>query len=139
MGIVLTKFSYRMHRFISLALLVTLAAVANAQGFGNQFVTNTQGFGNNQFGYVGYGYGGNYSPFSGFNQQYYPNILGGFGFYNQQPYSGYNGCQYWCQSNFAWGGNNQYYCCTTPQQASLGAGGFNNQFGFGNQFGTNWG
>merc|ERR1711962_830535 len=86
----------RMSRLIVLALLVTLAAVASAQ------------FGNNQFGYLGYGYGGNYGwGNNGFNQQYYPNIQPGYGFYNQQPYGGFGGCQYWCRSF-----NNQYYCCT---------------------------
>merc|ERR1712243_450399 len=85
----------RMSRSLVLALVVAMAAIASAQ------------FGNNPFGYLGYGYGGNYG-FNNFNQNWYPNIQPGFGFYNQQPYGGFGGCQYWCRSQY----NAQYYCCT---------------------------
>merc|ERR1712243_102464 len=99
--------SYRMSRILILAFVVAMAAIASAQF--------------NNFGYLGYGYGGSYNPYNNFNQQYYPNIVGGYGFYGQQPFNGFQGCSYWCQSFY----QRQYYCCTTPQQA------FNQNSGFG--------
>merc|ERR1719153_439720 len=64
-----------------------------------------------------------------FNHLHYPGLVGGFGnqFYNYQPNAGYGGCRYWCRSSFT----NQYYCCTTPQQAFTQGGGFNQGFGAG--------
>merc|ERR1711872_833605 len=111
--VIASSTNYRMSRVTVLALLVALAAVASAQ----------------------YGIG-NYYPFSGFNQAYYPNLQQGFGFYNHQPAAGYSGCQYWCRSpSYGYLSNNQYYCCTTPFQAGYGnQGGFGFGGGF-NQYG----
>merc|ERR1712212_689310 len=115
---------YRMSRLIVLALVVALAAVASASPqFGNQF------------GYQGYGYGGGFNPYGGFSQSSYPNIVPGFGFYQQQPYGGFGGCQNWCQSSGLsfFGGQSNFYCCSTPQQVQQqnlqsGFGGGFNQF-----------